>query len=83
MSMLQFNYFNIDNALELYRIVNKNYDDFDLQTITHLAYENQICPFEFELDLSLFMDVIVCDYNYMFEIIIGKLCIMKNVCIHI
>lgn len=29
MSMLQFNYFNIDNAQELYRVVNKNYDDFD------------------------------------------------------
>ena len=44
-----------------------NYDDFDLALITQIAYENQICPFEYELDLSLFMDVIVCDYNYMFD----------------
>ena len=44
-----------------------NYDDFDLSLITQIAYENQICPFEYELDLSLFMDVIVCDYNYMFD----------------
>lgn len=44
-----------------------NYDDFDLSLITQIAYDNQICPFEFELDLSLFMDVIVCDYNYMFD----------------
>lgn len=29
MSILQFNYFNIDNAQELYRIINKNYNDFD------------------------------------------------------
>ena len=43
------------------------YDDFDNALITHLAYENQICPFEFELDLSLFMDVIICDYNYLFD----------------
>ena len=43
------------------------YDDFDLNLITRLAYENQICPFEFELDLSLFMDVIICDYNYLFD----------------
>ena len=43
------------------------YDDFDLNTITNIAYENQICPFEFELDLSLFMDVIICDYNYLFD----------------
>ena len=44
-----------------------NYDDFDLSLITQIAYDNQICPFEYELDLSLFTDVIVCDYNYMFD----------------
>ena len=44
-----------------------NYDDFDLSLITQIAYDNQICPFEYELDLSLFMDLIVCDYNYMFD----------------
>ena len=44
-----------------------SYDDFDLNLITQIAYENQICPFEFELDLSLFMDVIICDYNYLFD----------------
>ena len=44
-----------------------NYDDFDLNLINRIAYENQICPFEFELDLSLFMDIIVCDYNYLFD----------------
>ena len=44
-----------------------NYDDFDLNLINRIAYENQICPFEFELDLSLFMDVVVCDYNYLFD----------------
>lgn len=44
-----------------------NYDDFDLSLVTQIAYDNQICPFEYELDLSLFMDLIVCDYNYMFD----------------
>ena len=44
-----------------------NYDDFDLSLITQIAYDNQICPFEFELDLSLFMDMIICDYNYLFD----------------
>ena len=43
------------------------YDDFDNALITRIAYENQICPFEYELDLSLFMDVIICDYNYLFD----------------
>ena len=43
------------------------YDDFDLSLISQIAYDNQVCPFEFELDLSLFMDVIICDYNYLFD----------------
>ena len=58
-------YYNKIQTVLRYAILN--YDDFDLQTITQLAYENQICPFEFELDLSLFMDVIICDYNYVFD----------------
>ena len=58
-------YYNKIQTVLRYAILN--YDDFDLQTITLLAYENQICPFEFELDLSLFMDVIICDYNYLFD----------------
>ena len=58
-------YYNKIQTVLRYAILN--YDDFDLQTITQLAYENQICPFEFELDLSLFMDVIICDYNYLFD----------------
>ncbi len=44
-----------------------NHSTFDLPTITAMAKENEICPFEFELDLSLFNDVIICDYNYMFD----------------
>ena len=58
-------YYNKIQTVLRYAILN--YDDFDLQTITQLAYENQICPFELELDLSLFMDVIICDYNYVFD----------------
>ena len=43
------------------------YDDFDYDTIVHIAYKYNVCPFELELDLSLFSDVIVCDYNYVFD----------------
>ena len=56
-----------DKIQTVLRYAILTYDDFDLSLITQIAYENQICPFEFELDLSLFMDVIVCDYNYMFD----------------
>ena len=45
----------------------ENYDSFDHATIVSIAKENEICPFEYELDLSLFCDIIICDYNYLFD----------------
>ena len=35
--------------------------------IEHYARLHQVDPFEFSLDLSLFCDVIICDYNYLFD----------------
>ena len=58
-------YYNKIQTVLRYALLN--YDDFDLSLINELAYGYQICPFEFELDLSLFMDVIICDYNYLFD----------------
>ncbi|MCQ3035260.1 MAG: ATP-dependent DNA helicase [Bacilli bacterium] len=43
------------------------YDKFGYQEILKIASLNGMCPFELSLDLSLFVDVIVCDYNYMFD----------------
>ena len=40
---------------------------FSLETITSIAEHYAICPFELSLDLSLFVDVIICDYNYLFD----------------
>lgn len=40
---------------------------FDYETITKYAFDANICPFELELDLSIFTDVIICDYNYLFD----------------
>ncbi len=31
------------------------------------ALKHQICPFEFSLDIALFADVIILDYNYVFD----------------
>ena len=31
------------------------------------ANKHKVCPFEFSLDLSLWADVIICDYNYVFD----------------
>ena len=35
--------------------------------IVEYAKVYQVCPFEFSLDLSLWSDVIICDYNYVFD----------------
>lgn len=40
---------------------------FSREYVTKLALDEQICPFELSLDLSLFADVIICDYNYFFD----------------
>lgn len=36
-------------------------------TIETYARKHQVDPFEFSLDVSLFCDVIICDYNYLFD----------------
>ena len=58
-------YYNKIQAVLNYSL--SNYSTFDPETIMSIARENEICPFEYELDLSLFCDIIICDYNYMFD----------------
>ena len=58
-------YYNKVQAVLKFALLNES--TFDANTIIRLARENEICPFEFELDLSLFCDIIICDYNYMFD----------------
>ncbi|MBO6015716.1 MAG: PD-(D/E)XK nuclease family protein, partial [Lachnospiraceae bacterium] len=40
---------------------------FDRDTITGYAQKHLVCPFEMGLDISLFSDLIICDYNYLFD----------------
>lgn len=42
-------------------------DVFDRDTITEFALKHEVCPFEMCLDMSLFSDGIICDYNYLFD----------------
>ncbi len=44
-----------------------NEDSFDRDTILAYAQKHRVCPFEFSLDLSLFSDMIIGDYNYLFD----------------
>lgn len=40
---------------------------FDREKIEEYAKKHQVCPFEFGLDISLWADCIICDYNYVFD----------------
>jgi DNA excision repair protein ERCC-2 len=40
---------------------------FDPEYVGKLAKKYAVCPFELQLDLSLYSDVIICDYNYFFD----------------
>ncbi|ART75908.1 hypothetical protein B4U37_07630 [Sutcliffiella horikoshii] len=39
----------------------------DRKIIELYAKKHQLCPFEFSLDLAMFADVVICDYNYFFD----------------
>lgn len=40
---------------------------FDRETILRQAQKWTVCPFEMSLDVSLWSDAIICDYNYIFD----------------
>lgn len=54
----------INNALK--EILNK-YDDFSRKNIDEISEVYKLCPFELCLDLTMFSDIVICDYNYIFD----------------
>ncbi|SDX47430.1 ATP-dependent DNA helicase [Tepidimicrobium xylanilyticum] len=44
-----------------------NEDMITREIVEKYAEYYKVCPFEFSLDLSLWSDVIICDYNYVFD----------------
>ena len=43
---------------------------FSSDYVVSLAEKYAVCPFELQLDLSLYSDIIICDYNYLFDPIV-------------
>ena len=56
-------YDRINSALYTFLQQQNRFTREDIQTY---AKENKLCPFELALDLTLFCDCIICDYNYLF-----------------
>ena len=42
-------------------------DSFTRDIIEEYADKHNVCPFELCLDMSLFSDAVICDYNYVFD----------------
>lgn len=42
-------------------------DGFSREKIERYAEKHRVCPFEMCLDMSLFADAVICDYNYLFD----------------
>ncbi len=59
------NYYDKVNDVIFFAL--RRQDLFKEEDILDLALSNQICPFEFQLDLLNYADVIVGDYNYLFD----------------
>lgn len=50
----------------LYAMITKE-ERFGRETIERYAREYQVCPYELSLDVSIFADSVICDYNYVFD----------------
>lgn len=50
----------------LYDILT-NVDNLSREEILKYSIKYQVCPFELSLDIALFADMVICDYNYLFD----------------
>ena len=41
--------------------------DMSRENIENYARKHNVCPFEMSLDVSLWVDAVICDYNYVFD----------------
>ena len=54
----------INNSL---KDILAKYNDYSKDNIEKISEEYMLCPFELYLDLTNLSDVIICDYNYVFD----------------
>ena len=45
----------------------KTQSEFSVQTVEETAAKYGVCPYELQLELSEYCDVVICDYNYVFD----------------
>lgn len=55
-----------DAIIDIY----ENEDILYMETIIKYSKKHKVCPMEFQLDMAIYSDLVVCDYNYAFDPII-------------
>lgn len=61
-------YDRVDDAV--YEIINEE-DLISRSMVEDYARKHRVCPFELALDLSIWADIVICDYNYVFDPSVG------------
>jgi DNA excision repair protein ERCC-2 len=54
----------------VYKAIRDTFENESLltrDTIRKYARKHRVCPFDFSLDLSNYCDIVICDYNYVFD----------------
>lgn len=44
-----------------------NEDEFSRNIVEQYSKKHNVCPFEFSLDLAVWVDSVICDFNYVFD----------------
>lgn len=57
-------YDRVDNVL--FELLARQ-NGFPRVTLEEMGRKHRVCPYELSLDLSLFCEIIICDYNYVFD----------------
>lgn len=57
-----------DKLLDLLFEIIDTHDIYSRELISEFAFKHQICPYQFQLDLSRFIDVTIMDYNYVYDL---------------
>ena len=57
-------YTRVNDAV--YELITTN-NEMSREILEEQARKHQVCPFEMALDVSLWVDAIICDYNYVFD----------------
>lgn len=67
--------FAVNYYSKIYGVLKKALSEkkiFDMEDIVEIAQRETVCPFQLSLDLAMYCDVCVYDYNYVYDPVVGN-----------